>query len=109
MPDWEDFSDFFDPDDFAQKAEIVKGDEVAGEVFGIFETPAEQSELGDFEHREAKFRFVCAADHVKHVARYDALRINGRDYDVLEPPEIEGSGLAYIYLGQPVVKYDAPV
>ncbi|SMX27288.1 Phage Head-Tail Attachment [Pelagimonas phthalicica] len=106
-PDWEDLSDFFDPDEFATKAIITRGAEAVAEVFGIFDDPTDVASLGEFELEHPNPRFVCAEVEVSLVHAKDVVTIEGKAFDLMRAPELDGTGLAVLHLATPNVIHDA--
>lgn len=105
--DWEDLSAFFDPDEFATSARITRGLDQVAEVFGIFDDPNEVASLGELDMDHATPRFTCPAGAVIGVQAKDTATINGQVYDVMEPPQQDGTGIATLILGTPNVIYNA--
>jgi hypothetical protein len=109
MPAWEDLTEFFDPDEFADRGELERNDQMIGEIFGMFTDPSEQKELADFEHTDLDPVFLYPLNNAPEIRRHDVLTIKGKTYDVLEPPEQDGTGRAGVKLGKPTVKYNAGI
>lgn len=106
-PDWEDLSAFFDPDEFATSATITRGSQTVAEVLGIFDDPNQVAALGEFELDHPTPRFVCAETGVADVHKDDVVTIEGKDFDLMEEPQLDGSGLATLILATPNVAYNA--
>lgn len=100
-PDWEDLAEFFDPDEFADAAILKREGEELGGVLGVFEHPTEPAGLGDYKLDHTGPRFTCPAQGVALMAaRGDELEVDGETYDVLEPPEQDGTGLVALILAE---------
>lgn len=97
-PPWEDLSEFFDLDEFAQNARIFRGEEDFGEVVGIFDNPTERQEIGDFTLDQVGPRFVCDERAGLIARRGDVLVIDGSKFDVVHKPKRDGTGLVVIEL-----------
>ena len=106
-PPWEDLSEFFDPDEFATTAIITRDEEQIGEVLGIFDDPNQVAELGEYEHDHPVPRFVCKEVDAALIERGDVLTIEGKEFDVMQEPELDGTGIATLILAEPNVIYDA--
>ena len=106
-PDWEDLSTFFDPDEFATTAIITRGAEQVAEVLGIFDDPNQVAALGEYELEHLTPRFTCPETHVAAVQRGDVAQIEGRFFDIMQAPELDGTGIAVLILAQQNVIYDA--
>lgn len=106
-PDWEDLSAFFDPDEFATSAVITRGEETVAEVLGIFDDPNEVAALGEYELDHPNPRFVCPEADVADVRKGDIVTIEGKTFDLMQEPELDGTGVAALILAEPNVIYDA--
>ena len=106
-PDWESLSDFFDPAEFATAAEFKRGGEKIGEAFGIFDDPNNRAALGEYMLDHPEPRFTCAEADVALVRCGDVVAIEGRDFDLLQEPEKDGTGIAVLILARPNVIYNA--
>lgn len=106
-PAWEDLSDFFNPDDFATEARILREGQEVGKVFGIFEDPTVPKELGDFTLEESGPRFLSGYDAALAVKYQDVLEVDGKPFDVLANAEKDGTGLIVVRLAEPASPYVA--
>lgn len=106
-PDWEDLSDFFDPDEFATKATLTRDGAVVGEVLGVFDDPSQVASLGDYEHDHQSPRFTCPEVALVGVQAGDVAEIEGKTFDVMKGPQRDGTGLAFLILAEPNVIYNA--
>ena len=106
-PDWEDLSAFFDPDEFATQAVITRGEEKVAEVLGIFDDPNEVARLGEFDMDHPTPRFTCAEVGAVGIEAGDVATIEGKAFDVMESPQLDGTGVAVLILGTPNVVYNA--
>lgn len=106
-PAWEDLSAFFDADEFATTAVITRGVDPVAEVLGVFDDPNEVASLGDFEMDHPTPRFLCPESAVVGVRSGDVATIEGRDFDVVDAPQRDGTGLATLVLAKQTVTYIA--
>lgn len=106
-PPWENLSDFFDPDEFATLATITRASESVGEVFGIFDDPNQIASLGEYELDHIVPKFVCSEVDVVAIKRGDVVTIEGKDFDLIEDPQLDGTGIATLTLTKPNVIYNA--
>ncbi|WP_298938132.1 head-tail joining protein [uncultured Ruegeria sp.] len=106
-PDWEDLSAFFEPDEFATSAVITRGAEMVAEVLGIFDDPNEVATLGEYEIDHPMPRFVCPEIDVANARKGDVVTIEGKAFDLMQEPELDGTGIAALMLAEPNVIYDA--
>ena len=106
-PDWEDLSAFFDPDEFATTAVITRGEETVAEVLGIFDDPNKVATLGEYELDHPGPTFICAEIDVISARKDDVVTIDGRAFDLMQEPELDGTGIATLVLAEPNVMYDA--
>ncbi len=106
-PDWEDLSAFFDPDEFATTAVVTREGELVVEVLGIFDDPNEVASLGDYELDHPTPRFVCPEVDIAAARKGDVVTIEGKAFDLMQEPELDGTGIATLILAAPNVIYDA--
>lgn len=106
-PAWEDLSAFFADDEFAVTAGITRGGDQVAEVLGIFDDPNEVARLGDLELDHPVPRFLCPESAVTGVKKGDVATIEGKDFDIIDPPQLDGTGLATLVLAKPTVTYNA--
>jgi hypothetical protein len=106
-PSWEDLSEFFDPDEFATTAIISRAGEQIGEVFGIFDDPNKVAELGEYELDHQTPRFTCREVDAVDIVKGDVATIEGREFDIMQEPALDGTGIATLILADPNVIYDA--
>lgn len=104
-PAWEDLDAFFQADDFAiTVAIIVDGIQIAT-ILGIFDDPTVGLAAGDYRLDQAQPVLTvkevdCGAIHHKAV-----LKIEGKLWDVIGEPELDGTGVAAIRLAKPEVSW----
>ncbi|AVO37388.1 head-tail joining protein [Pukyongiella litopenaei] len=108
-PAWEDLSEFFDPDEFATTATIRRDGEIIGEVLGIFDDPNQIAALGNYELDHPTPRLICPETDIADISRGDVATIEGRDFDIMQEPELDGTGIATLILAEPNVIYDAGI
>ncbi len=109
QPDWEDLSDFFDPAEFAETADITRDGQGVGQILGIFDDPSQVAKLGEYEHDHQTPMFTCSETAAAIVQADDVATIGGTEYDVLQSPMLDGTGLAKLILGERAVYYNAGV
>ena len=107
QPLWEDLSEFFDPDEFATTAIVTRDEEMIGEVLGIFDDPNQVAELGEYQFDHPVPRFACKEVDAGLIERGDVVTIEGKEFDVMQEPELDGTGIATLVLSEPNVIYDA--
>lgn len=100
-PAWDNLDDFLSPDDFAVSACFILADgrEIAP-VFGVFDDPTMNAETGEFDMNVSAPRFTCKASCVAAVKRNDAVHIEGERYEVDHDPQLDGTGMATVYLSR---------
>jgi len=109
-PDWEDLSAFFDPEEFATTAVIKRGDEVVvAEVLGIFDDPNIVAMIGEYEHDHQPPTFLCPEVAVAAVHRNDTIEIEGKTFDIMHEPRLDGTGVASLMLQTPTLTYNAGI
>jgi hypothetical protein len=107
QPEWEDLSTFFDPDEFAATAVITRGEETVVEVLGIFDDPNAVATLGEYALDHTSPRFTCPETDVAGVHKGDVVTIEGKEFDLMQEPELDGTGIATLILAEPNVIYNA--
>ncbi|WP_300067727.1 hypothetical protein [uncultured Ruegeria sp.] len=108
-PDWEDLSDFFDPDEFADTANITRDNQVVGQILGVFDDPSQVAKLGEYEHDHHAPTFICPEVEAAIVQPGDVAEIDGTPYDVTKSPQADGTGLSKLILAEQNEYYDAGV
>jgi len=94
----EDFSDFFDTDDFAVAATITIGEGSPGTVNGIFDDEYfDEVGVGSLGVEGSKPAFHCAAADVPSIAHGDSVVISGTTYHVVNVRP-DGTGLVTLLL-----------
>jgi hypothetical protein len=100
MPAWEDLSAFLDTDDFAVTATFIHIQ--TGQFFygvpGIFDDPTANAEAGGFDLAGTSPTFLCAADRVAALKKYDVAIIGGVNYRLDHDPHPDGTGMARLNL-----------
>lgn len=105
QPDWEDLTDFFDPDDFADTAIIKRNNQNVGQILGVFDDPSQIASLGEYEHDHDTPTFTCPESSASVVQAGDVATVNGTDYDVMKSPQKDGTGLVKLILADQAVYY----
>lgn len=109
-PDWEDLGVFFNLAEFATTGVFSRNGAPLGEVVGIYDDPNSPHILGDLTIDNPTPTFL--APEVDLVAldikRNDTLEVEGQTFDVMEPPQKDGTGVATIILGKPTETYVVP-
>jgi hypothetical protein len=104
-PDWEDLCAFFDPDVFATAAVITRRERTVAAVLGIFDDPNAVASLGEYEPDHPTPRFICPEVAVTDVRKGDVVTIEGKAFDLMQEPELDGTGIAALILAEPNVIY----
>ncbi|GHE88314.1 hypothetical protein GCM10016455_05560 [Aliiroseovarius zhejiangensis] len=99
-PLWEDLSEFFDPDEFAIEATIIRDNKIIGRVLGIFDDPTDRKEIGDYTLSEDGPRFLSPEDNALNAKTRDEVQIGRTRYDVVHNAVKNGTGLVVIELAE---------
>ena len=75
---------FFNPDEFADAADVVLGSAAAKVVNGIFHNPYAPINVHDVTIEAGAIAFVCAASAVTALSHGDSMTINSTAYYVRE-------------------------
>jgi len=106
-PDWENLDQFLALDDFATRA-IFKRDGVELiEVFGIFDDPYYSPEIGEYTFENRNPRLTVKERDVVAINHGDTAEIDGITYDVIGPPESDGTGMSVVNLATQPEQYNA--
>ncbi|WP_420023764.1 head-tail joining protein [Cereibacter azotoformans] len=104
-PAWEDLSIFFD--DFAVPAQLRRNGGHLRDLRVIFDEPSVDALLGtgrrDGASRQTRFEtttpmITAPESALAGAMRGDELIVNGRSFDVMSSPEVDGTGLATLRL-----------
>lgn len=107
-PSWENLDDFLQPEsggDFAILAAItLQGSNQVLHVWGIFDDPYLNAELGEYEADTSAPRFTCKEVEVPDVDRGDYWRQVdpktkvpfGPVFDIMTKPQSDGTGIAIV-------------
>ncbi|MEY8099043.1 hypothetical protein AB9F29_16700 [Falsihalocynthiibacter sp. S25ZX9] len=106
-PSWENLSDFFDPDEFATEAVFNRGEVEIGRVLGIFDDPTGPSSLGEYEHEIQAPHFTGPEDGLSLVEDGDTVSIEGKTFDVIGSPKLDGTGVSVVTLATLNVIFNA--
>lgn len=109
QPEWEDLSDFFDPDEFADTARITRDGQDVAQILGVFDDPSQVSQLGEYEHDHQTPIFLCPETAAADIQADDVATIDGIAYDVMKSPQRDGTGLVTLILSEQNVYYNAGV
>lgn len=108
-PSWEELDQFLAPEDFAVEARIEFQDgSKPRTVYGIFDDPYMNTELGEFDMDTSKPRLLAKVSDFAGVGRGEQVVIVERDrrgfvvtektYDVVTGPQSTGDGMAILAL-----------
>lgn len=100
-PSWEDLDEFLDTDDQGGFATVAVFSLAAGgaiSVSGIFEDATLSTRTGEYEIDIASPRLDCKFADIAAVARFDTVQIGGVTYQVVDPPQNDGSGWGTVRL-----------
>lgn len=107
-PSWENLDDFLQPEsggDFAILAAItLQGTDQVLHVWGIFDDPYLNADLGEYEADTSAPRFTCKESEVAGVGRKDTwqqvdpkTRVPfGPILDIMTDPQSDGAGMAIV-------------
>lgn len=107
-PSWENLDDFLQPEsggDFAILAAItLQGSGQVLHVWGIFDDPYLNAELGEYEADTSAPRFTCKEVDVADVDRADVWQQVdpkthapiGQPFDIMTAPQSDGAGMAIV-------------
>lgn len=99
MPFAEDLDQFLQVREFAHSATLILGDaEVRREVVGIFDEPFLDAELGEYSLDTTQPRLLCKEADTRGIDRGDRVEIDGRVFDIMGLPQVDGTGMATIRL-----------
>lgn len=99
-PAWEDLDAFLDPADFAVGASIETHAGATRVVYGIFDDPYLNAQLGEYDMDTSRPRFLAKEADLAGVQRGDAVTIAGKSYDVLAGAKSTGDGMASLELAE---------
>ena len=105
----EDFSIFFDIDDFGVECTTMfaEGRETNFTFLGIFEHPDAQLQLSTYRVIISEPFILCEfTDAIESLRRNDEITIDGRTYIVLGKPEADGTGTGRIKLAEASLQDD---
>lgn len=98
MPFVEDLSVFLQDRDFATAAVLRLQSGTDRQVLGIFDEAYLDADLGEYRHETSAPRFAGRASDFEGARRGDVLALNGREFDVMGAPQIDGTGWAVLRL-----------
>jgi hypothetical protein len=97
-PAWDDLDAFVSTDDFAVQIILQMQDGTTRSFAGIFDEPYLNAQLGEYEADTSRPRVACKEADVLGVTRGDRITLDGKIYDVLSAPHIDGTGFASLEL-----------
>lgn len=110
-PAWENLDDFLDRDDFAVEALVEFQAGGTRTVWGIFDDPYMNAQLGEYEADTSKPRLLAKESDFAGVKRGDLVAIIQRDkagnivsreeYDIMTGAQSTGDGMALLALETP--------
>lgn len=98
MPFTEDLDVFLQVDEFAHACELRLAGGVVRTVRGIFDEPFLDAALGEYSFDTTAPRLLGKAADFAGASRGDTVVIAGREFDVMEAPQIDGTGMATLRL-----------
>lgn len=108
-PAWENIGDFFDLADFATPAVVTRSGRRVADFLGVFDDPSVTASLGEYENDSVEPIFTCAEIDIAAVKIGDVVTIEGRAFDLVKPPQLDGTGIAVLRLVSPNVIYNAGI
>ncbi|MCP3940516.1 MAG: hypothetical protein GY710_03425 [Desulfobacteraceae bacterium] len=99
-PKWENLADFFDTGDFAITAIIQTQGSGQISIPGIFDNPALNAELGEYDMELSQPGLLCKEEDATRVLKGDIAVINEKVFDVIKSPESDGTGLSILHLDE---------
>ncbi|MTH78748.1 head-tail joining protein [Paracoccus aestuariivivens] len=98
MPFKEDLSQFLQVDEFAHACELRLAGGIVREVRGIFDEPFLDAELGEYRFETSQPRLLGRAADFDGVIKGNLITIDGREFDIMGSPQIDGTGMATLRL-----------
>ena len=104
MPFVEDIGQFLRVDEFAHACELILAGGAVRQVFGIFDEPFLDADLGEYRMDTSQPRLLGKASDFAGASRGDTLIVlahagqPARSFDVLSAPQIDGTGMATLRL-----------
>ena len=98
MPFVEDLDQFLRVDEFAHACELRLEGGTIRAVQGIFDEPFLDAEMGEYRLDDAAPRLLGKASDFAGATRFDTIVIAGREFDIMEAPQIDGTGMATLRL-----------
>lgn len=98
MPFAEDLDQFLRVDEFAHACELRLAGGVVREVRGIFDEPFLDAAMGEYQFDTSQPRLLGKASDFVGVTRADTIVIDGREFDIMSAPRIDGTGMASLRL-----------
>lgn len=98
MPDWEEFSEFLDDDEFAVSGVLLLADGSERPTIGLFDEPYFNTQTGEYDLDTTQPRWGCPAHDAVGVHYGDRIEIGGTVYDIVTEPQPDGTGWATLAL-----------
>lgn len=86
------------PDDFAEAVTVTRQGGGVLTLNAIYDAPYQEARLGEASLDTADHSIVAAAEDLPGVKRGDTATIRGAVFDVMGPPEGDGTGLVRLHL-----------
>lgn len=100
MPDWEHLDQFFE--EFAVNAVVAMRSGHTRQFKALFEYPYIDPDAGIYDYDTTAPQLTAPEAEVTGVDRGDYVTIGVKQYDIVAPPEMDGTGLAVLKLSSPV-------
>jgi len=97
-PSWDDLDVFVAPEDFGVPVVLTMQSGAVRNFSGIFDDPYLNAQLGEYEADTFRPRVTCKESDVSGVTRGDMVVVDGKTFDVLSAPHIDGTGFAWLEL-----------
>ena len=102
VPDWEDFAQMIRTDDFAEAVTVTRADGQVLSLAAIYDSPYQEARLGEASLDTGDHSIVAAGADLPGVKRGDTALIRGAVFDVMGPPQDDGTGLVRLPLAERV-------
>lgn len=104
--EWEDLSAFYQPESeggFAKPAFFIApdGTRALKPVYVIYDDPAFDSILGEYDYEGSKPRINGPAEYLKGLDIGDKVDVAGEIFEVNGPSQTDGTGTATVFLSRP--------
>lgn len=98
MPFADDLDQFLQADEFAHACELRLAGGVVRQVRGIFDEPFLDADLGEYRLETSQPRLLGKEADFQGAMRGDTIVIDGRIFNIMSSPQIDGTGMATLRL-----------